>query len=318
MAEASERMTPASTGLRKILDAFDIDAVDKNEKSITVDGRKFYLQLSNEDFEKLLEAWRAFKNFKLEIIKAEDEKIWVRAYVFQRQKEEYEVSRKHIKSVDGQKTLVCKEVEVVTYLLKVDLFTGEVIKKEEIDVKRVCEYEPEVPEDDIPSFLGLKVVDFKEFPRPPLAVRYKEWEATFNDGAVLSFHGHKTLKDDEGEYQVPDYRLNNGRYDEDVYIKAVDIYFKNRAEEQRLLMEKMKEEIEKAHKEQEKIEEFLLSKQGAVITIEELEWLQSISPTSRHRYYYFDGVNGIYVLDLFDKVEIKVSNKVFKVPKGGE
>lgn len=303
---------------------YDNSLVKLKQKKVVVYGEEYNLMLTDEQLKKVIDAI-VFGTARVAVKAVEGKNVYIRLLRVKKTPIE------ELKKIAKVGKVTVKEVFVINRYEEIDELTGEVLKTWEESEGTKVRYEDDQgniidDRDKVLELLNLKVIDYKEFSRPVLMdPRSNCLEAiyVFNDGMITEYWGETTVKEEGADaaiFEVPIYKFRNNTeiyrvFGEWPYTRAIKLFHKKLVEEWIRQREEWRKELEEAWKEQKRIEEFLLSKEGSKITAEELEWLKSISPSRNSRYYYFDGINDIYVLDLFDKVEIKVRDKTFKVPK---
>jgi hypothetical protein len=303
---------------------------------ITIYGRTYQLANTSEEIQKILSlSWDM--SIKVKASATSDDKIRLDIYLIGETLEQKVVEEKKLQGLS--RALIYKLVRVQKKATVKNIFTGE--KWEE--TISVAGFEDhfedfitgeEVDVDRVPEFLGIRVVNVVDVPNPyNITQGYLQKIYVFSDGAVAEFWGYKIVGgraedlsaleslDAGGEgYEEPIFVFRNREVDriwKKVYMKAIELYHRREAEEQRRQREQWKKEIEEAQaKYQQKTETIIhFLKSRKFITKEEIEWLKEQSPTPViELYVYHDPIEGIEVLWLGDSISVEVRGEKFKIP----
>jgi hypothetical protein len=331
--------------IRHELDQVDYTRIreELQNKRFTIYNREYTIENSDEEIRKIFTIpFDAPIKVKASIT---DDKVRLDLFWIDRKIEEEIVKEKKIEGLSH--TLIYKVVKIIRKAIIKSVFARE---EKEVEIDSIIEERFEDfltgrrlnTDEELVEHLGIKVI--KEVDVPTLRQgdylsNYLQTIYVFSDGTVLGFYGYRIVHEEGGEpltnlgfadyggesYEVPVLKFINTSYIYDVlgeilaerlYKTAIKLYHKKENEEYKKQREQWIEEFKEAQRKQEDLEKFLLSKKNSYFTKDEIEWLRSISPARNDCFIYFDGINGIEVLDMLilGKVKIKVGREVFEVP----
>ena len=311
---------------------------DLRNGKITVYGHTYRLANSAEEIREILNlSWDA--PIKVKTSATSDNKIRLDIYFIGETLEQKVVEEKKLQGLS--RTLMYKLIRSERKVVIQNIFTGE--KWEEVvsmagfdDHFEDFITGKQITKDEVPDYLGIKVVQCVEVPNPHFRTDGLQKLYVFSDGTVAEFWGYKITGggreedlsaleslDAGGEgAEVPVFIFRNREVDriwKKIYMKAIELFHRREAEEWKRRREQWRQEIlelQKKHEEKlQSVEKFLMdTKAVGFIDKEGIEWLKERSPVARDLYLYYDPFEGIEVLWLGNEIDVKVGSEKFRIP----